>query len=81
MNLYFLIWSFGLGVLAGLIVAVVRDEYHRRKRWRSEASAVRRMRDIQWAEAETLFGFPIIPSDEIPNGEIKFGRYEDIRWP
>jgi hypothetical protein len=42
MNLYFLIWSFGLGVLAGLIAAVVRDEYRRRRVRRIEAEAVRR---------------------------------------
>jgi hypothetical protein len=48
MNLYFLLWSFGLGVIAGLIVAVVRDEYRRRKMWRIEAKAVRRMRAALW---------------------------------
>jgi hypothetical protein len=48
MTLFFLLWAFGLGVLAGLIVAVLRDEYHRRKRWRNEAVAVRRMRTALW---------------------------------
>jgi hypothetical protein len=48
MMLYFLIWSFCLGVLAGLIVAVVRDEYRRRRVRRIEAETVRQMRAALW---------------------------------
>jgi hypothetical protein len=42
MNLFFLLWLFGLGVVVGLAVAVVRDEYRRRRVRRIEAEGVRR---------------------------------------
>jgi hypothetical protein len=48
MNLFFLLWSFGLGVLAGIIICGLFDWHHRRKRWRNEAVAVRRMRAALW---------------------------------
>jgi hypothetical protein len=75
MNLYFLIWSFGLGVLAGLIVAVLRDEYRRRKLRRIEAEGVAKIR-----YGEPL-GFALRPSKKIRAGEILLWPPGNERWP
>jgi hypothetical protein len=48
MNLFFVLWVFALGVLAGLIVREMIDLYQRRKAQRIEAKALRRMRALLW---------------------------------
>ena len=48
MNLIFLVWSFGLGVLAGIILCdqIARRRLHKMRR--IEAEAVHRMRAALW---------------------------------
>jgi len=48
MNLIFLIWSFGLGVLVGIIICGLIDWYRKRKLRRIEAEAVHRMLAALW---------------------------------